>query len=231
MDDMSTQTIKVKTWDDLVGEEYMQEGHGPSWRAMIDQMSEADISGAKVLDFGCNRGGFLRMLYDMKPFKNAVGVDIATDSVAVANAQRGTRPIHYGHNDELSAHKGSFDYAFSHEVVYLAGGSQAHAREIYDALKPGGVYYLVIGEYAENPLWPRWYNVVHEFSPVPPLNYSLNDIASSFDKAGFAIAVNRLNCHGFFSYQAGGDRYIKNPLELVKFMTEYMMMFRLQKKA
>ena len=224
---MST-AVKVKTWDDLVGEEYMQEGHGPSWRAMISQMDEADLSAAKVLDFGCNRGGFLRMLYDAKPYKQGFGIDIATDSVAVANQLKSKRPIHYAHNDELSAQKGSFDYAFSHEVVYLLPDMDAH--EIYDALKPGGVYYLVIGEYAENPLWPRWYSVVQEFSPVPPQNYSLNDIASSFDKAGFSVAINRLNCQGFFNYTAGGDRYIKNPLELVKFMTEYMMMFKLVKK-
>jgi SAM-dependent methyltransferase len=226
---MST-AVKVKTWDDLAGEEYMQEGHGPSWRAMINQMDEVDLSSAKVLDFGCNRGGFLRMLYDAKPYKQALGIDIATDSVAVANQLKSVRPIDYAHNDELSAQKGSFDYAFSHEVVYLLPDMDAHAREIYDALKPGGVYYLVIGEYAENPLWPKWYSVVQEFSPVPPQNYSLNDIATSFDKAGFSVAINRLDCQGFFNYTAGGDRYIKNPLELVKFMTEYMMMFKLVKK-
>ncbi len=222
--------VKVKTWDDLVGEEYMQEGHGPSWRAMVSQIVEPSLKDAKILDFGCNRGGFLRMLYDAKPFKEAIGVDIACDSVAYANAQKGTRPISYAHNDEIPAHHGSFDFAFSHEVVYLLPDMDAHAREIYDALKPGGVYYLVIGEYAENPLWPRWYSVVSEFSPVPPQNYSLNDIATSFDKAGFDIAINRLNCDEFFPYTAGGDRYIKNPMELVKFMREYMMMFRLVKR-
>lgn len=222
--------VKVETWDDLAGEEYMQEGHVPSWRAMINQMDERDISDAKVLDFGCNRGGFLRMLHDAKPFKDALGIDIATESVAEANQLKASRPIEYAHSEELPAHKESFDFAFSHEVVYLLPDMDAHAREIYDALKPGGVYYLVIGEYTENPLWARWHDVVQEFSPVQPQNYSLNDIASSFDKAGFSIAINRLNCDGFFSYQAGGDRYIKDPLELVKFMTEYMMMFRLEKK-
>ena len=225
------QTDKIKSWDRLIEKEDERDVSLSVWRAMIEQISKDDISSAKILDFGCDRGGFLRMLYDAKPFKKAVGVECATDKAAVANQLRGKRPIYYGHDDELSAHKSSFDYAFSHGSVHLLPELDAHARDVYDALKPGGVYYLATGDYAENPLWPRWYNVVYEESSLPPQNYSLNDIVKSFDKAGFAVAVNRLNCHGFFSYQAGGDRYFKNPLELVRYMTEYMMVFRLERPA
>ena len=106
------QTDKIKSWDRLIEKEDERDVSLSVWRAMIEQISKDDISSAKILDFGCDRGGFLRMLYDAKPFKKAVGVECATDKAAVANQLRGKRPIYYGHDDELSAHKSSFDYAF-----------------------------------------------------------------------------------------------------------------------
>jgi hypothetical protein len=41
----------------------MQDEHGFIWRAMLDTI-DVDITGMKVLDAGCNRGGFLRLLVD-----------------------------------------------------------------------------------------------------------------------------------------------------------------------
>lgn len=221
----------VKTWDHLISEEHNQDDRVPLWHAVVDQMSEQKISSAKVLDFGSGKGGFLNALYDAKLFKQGIGVDIACDNLAIANQLRGKRPVHYAHNDELTAHKGSFDYAFSHDFAHLIQDMDEHARDMHDLLTPDGVYYLVTGKYAENPLWPRMYSAEYKNSPIPPQNYSLNDIALSFDRAGFSVAVDRLKCHGFFSYQAGGDRYLQNPLELIKYMTEYMMIFRLEKKV
>ncbi len=48
-----------------------------------------------MLDYGCNQGGFLRMLYDRHPFKSAVGIDIARESVARADLLKGHRPVEY----------------------------------------------------------------------------------------------------------------------------------------
>src|SRR5688500_6180485 len=92
---------KVETWDSIEGEEAMQSGHEPSWQAMIAQMQESSLQGKKILDFGCNRGGFLRRLYAAKPFVFGLGVDIAEDSVAAAQAARGGLPLEYAHNGAL----------------------------------------------------------------------------------------------------------------------------------
>ena len=115
--------------------------------------------------------------------------------------------------------------------MYLIPDLKAHAKEIYDSLKPGGVYYVAIGEYTDNPLWERWYKTVSEFSPVPPQNYSLQDMAEAFGESGFDVSVRRMVCDGFLPYDYTDKKYLLSPMELVQFMTEYMMLFRLEKRA
>jgi hypothetical protein len=40
----------------------MEEGRRPLWRHFIRTIPEADLSSSVVIDFGCDRGGFLRLL-------------------------------------------------------------------------------------------------------------------------------------------------------------------------
>lgn len=226
---MSQHAENVETWDSLEGEESMAEGHEPAWHSLISYVQEKDISGKRVLDFGCNRGGFLKVLYQALPYKDALGVDIAEESVAYANQNKGKTPCSYVHSRALENEKEGFDLAFSHEVVYLLPDLQAHAKEMNAVLKKGGVYYLAIGEYAENPLWERWKKTVAEFSPVPPQTYSLQDIAKTFQNNGFSVSVRKMVSDGFLPYDASDDKYLHNPMELLDFMTQYMILFRLVK--
>ncbi|MCM2344731.1 MAG: class I SAM-dependent methyltransferase, partial [Alphaproteobacteria bacterium] len=191
---MAQHAENIETWDDLAGEESMAEGHEPAWRTLISYIEEDTLSGKKVLDFGCNRGGFLKLLHQQKPYAEGLGVDIADESVAFANSHKGNTPCTYDHSRVLATKTGEFDIAFSHEVVYLLPDLLAHAREMRSVLKIGGVYYLAIGEYAENPLWERWKKTVSEFSPVPPQTYSLQDIAKAFQDSGFAVSIRRMVC-------------------------------------
>ncbi len=222
-------TVISDRWDSLEGEISMENGHLPAWDAMIRQMAEREIQAARVLDFGCNRGGFLRRLYKEKPFYEGVGMDIAVEALKDARVLKGETPLLFGTKDELGSIEGSFDFVFSHEVVYLLPDLYSHARDVFKWLKPKGVYYLAIGEYTENPLWPRWDNIVREFSPVEPQTYSLQYIAKTFQKEGFDVSVTRLNCEGFFEYDVNDGKYLQSPIELVEFMTRYMMYFRFQK--
>ena len=226
---MSQHAENVETWDSLEGEESMAEGHEPAWNALISYVQEKSLADKRVLDFGCNRGGFLKALHQALPYKSALGVDIADESVAFANAHKGATPCTYAHSKVLADEKGGFDIAFSHEVVYLLPDLEAHAKEMSHVLKSGGVYYLAIGEYAENPLWERWKKTVAEFSPVPPQTYSLQDIAKAFQDKGFSVSIRRMVTDGFLPYDANDNKYLHNPMELLDFMTQYMMLFRLVK--
>ena len=78
----------------------MGAAHAPIWRRMIDVSVPHDLHESTVLDYGCNQGGFLRMLYDRHPFQGAVGIDIARESVARAELLKGHRPIEYKVGDK-----------------------------------------------------------------------------------------------------------------------------------
>ncbi len=226
---MGQHAENIETWDTLEGEESMAEGHAPAWHALISYIQEKTLTDKRVLDFGCNRGGFLKVLYQSLPYKGALGVDIAEDSIAYATENKGRTPCDYAHSRVLANEKEAFDIAFSHEVVYLLPDLQAHACEMASVLKTGGVYYLAIGEYAENPLWERWKKTVTEFSPVPTQTYSLQDIAKAFQDHGFSVSIRRMVTDGFLPYDASDGKYLQNPMELLDFMTKYMMLFRLVK--
>ena len=228
---MSQHAENVDTWDSIEGEESMDEGHEPAWHALISYVQEKSVTDKNILDFGCNRGRFLKVLHQALPYRSALGVDIAEESIAFANAHKGDTPCDYEHSRVLAEKKDAFDIAFSHEVVYLLPDIVAHAREIGSVLKKGGVYYLAIGEYAENPLWARWKETVAEFSPVPPQTYSLQDIAKAFQDNGFSVSIRRMVTDGFLPYDASDGKYLQSPMELLDFMTQYMMLFRLVKTA
>jgi hypothetical protein len=78
-------------------------------------------------------------------------------------------------------------------------------------------------------LWPRWREIITAFSPVKPQDYTLQDIAKAFQGNGFKVSIGRMPAEGFFNYDAEDDRYLKSPAELVDFMTNRMMLFRLTK--
>ena len=72
----------IATWNrNPADEEAMGAAHAPIWRRMVDVSVPHDLSASTVLDYGCNQGGFLRLLYDSHPFKAAVGIDIEDPAI------------------------------------------------------------------------------------------------------------------------------------------------------
>ncbi len=133
---MSNAEFRYVTWHiDTDKERAMEQGHSPLWRHFIDTIPEADLSTREVLDFGCNRGGFLRLLHAVKPFRRAVGLDIAQASISAARELAGVAPIEYEVGSDASAWPDRFDFAFSYEVVYLLPDLAAHAAGMHVALR------------------------------------------------------------------------------------------------
>src|SRR6185295_19781847 len=93
----------VATWHTRPGgDDGMGDAHTPVWRRMIEVSKLGDLSNSDVLDFGCNQGGFLRLLHATHPFRSGTGVDIARDSVARAEALKGDRPLSYHVGSEVA---------------------------------------------------------------------------------------------------------------------------------
>lgn len=202
---MTDSPSTIPTWyRDPRAEEAMADGHAPIWRHLIGLVPENELSGVKVLDFGCNQGGFLRLLYQLRPFQQGLGVDIARRSVDEANRLKGHLPVVYQTDTRLNGWDDHFDIAFSHEVIYLIDDIAQHAADILRVLKPGGVYYAVTGCHTGNPLWPQWRERVAAETHTVVQDRSLADYARIFSAAGFQVFARRLGFSGFVPYEPDG---------------------------
>lgn len=217
----------LKTWTTSQHEEdAMFEGHIHLWRTMIEQIEEQNLRGARVLDFGCNQGGFLRMLYNMKPFHKGYGVDIAAESVKKAEGFNPGLPVTYGAPDLLDQVAGQIDVAFSHEVIYLLQDLSAHAQTIKKTLRPGGVYYAATGCHSENPLWPRWHKLISDYSNIPVPTYSLNDYAQAFEEQGFMVELMPFKPRGFIRFHGEDKNYYPRVFDKLDYYYNHKILFR-----
>jgi SAM-dependent methyltransferase len=177
-------------WRSAADDAVMQDAHGFVWKAMLETI-DVDLAGKRVLDAGCNRGGFLRLLSDACAIAEGRGYDPASGAIADARTLAGDRPLHFEAGESVPEDWRDFDVAFSHEVLYLIHDLPAHAHEIFDALAPGGSYYPVIGVHSESPLMTEWHRANVEELQLPKL-YSIDEVAAVFGAAGFAVAAARL---------------------------------------
>lgn len=219
-------TELINTWStDPREEDSMTDEHVWIWQEMINIIPQADLSSVRVLDIGCNQGGFLRMLYDQRPFASGVGIDIARDRIGLANSVKGARPLEYVASNQLDDAGSSFDLAFSHEVIYLIDDLHEHARQVAKALKPGGHYDAVTCCHADSPLWATWRPKIAQFSNVAVPNHSVADIATAFRAEGFDVSISRFLANSFIPTEQPTD-YFPTDLERVETYTKWKLCFR-----
>jgi SAM-dependent methyltransferase len=216
----------ISTWNrNPADEEAMGAAHAPIWRRMIDVAVTGDLMAASVLDYGCNQGGFLRMLYDRAPFRSAVGIDIARESVARANLLKGQRPIEYQVSDRAASLGQTFDLAFSHEVLYLLPDLALHASDMHAALRPGAAYVAAMGCHMDSASWPRWRKVISETSSIPIYDHALEDVARAFTAAGFNVGVRPLALDAFMPVTVGSP-YFPKITDQLRYYSDDKVLFR-----
>jgi SAM-dependent methyltransferase len=177
-------------WQSAADDEAMQEEHGFLWQAMLDTI-DLDLAGRRVLDAGCNRGGFLRLLVDTAGLGAGFGFDPASGAIDDASRLAGDRPLTFETADTVPAGWSGFDAAFSHEVLYLLRDLPAHAAAMLDALEPGAPYFAAMGVHAGSPMMSAWHASAAEELALPKL-YDLDEVVDAFDGAGFEVSVARL---------------------------------------
>ncbi|MEM9048658.1 MAG: class I SAM-dependent methyltransferase [Pseudomonadota bacterium] len=218
----------IETWSRRSAEEdSMTEGHLWIWRAMIAAIP-GDLQSARVLDVGCNQGGFLRELYDRRPFVEGVGIDLAEKAVALAQARKGARPLRYLAATNLSEAGSGFDIAFSHEVIYLIADLADHARQIAQALKPGAAYHAVTCCHRDNPLWPRWRPMIQEFSNLDVPDHSVAEIAAAFRSAGLLVSASRFLAASSIPLDGPSD-YFPSDLDRIAVYAHWKLMISAQR--
>jgi SAM-dependent methyltransferase len=177
-------------WQSADEDAEMQDEHGFIWEAMLETI-DIDLAGRHVLDAGCNRGGFLRLLAARSGIAAGYGYDPAAGAIADARRLAGALPLTFEVADTVPAGWEGFEAAFSHEVLYLIHDLAGHAAAIHDALAPGAPYYAVMGVHAGSPGIPKWHAENAEKLDLPAL-YSLDDVIGAFAGAGFEAAASRL---------------------------------------
>lgn len=216
----------IPTWNrNPADEEAMGAAHAPIWRRMIDVGVHGDLGNSTILDYGCNQGGFLRMLHDRHPFRAATGIDIARESVARAELLKGHRPIEYKVGNSAAALGKVFDFAFSHEVLYLLPDLAAHANDIKAALRPGGAYIAAMGCHKDSAVWPRWRKVIAETSSIPIYDHSLDGVAKAFSEAGFNVGVRPLDLDAFMPVTVGSE-YFPKVVDQLRYYSQDKVLFR-----
>lgn len=195
-----TQTELIEEWWNEPGEgdASMEEEHGEFWDSVLDQVIDTDLNGKAVLDFGCNRGGLLRLIADRFSIEKGTGIDIAAQSVEVANQNKGDRPISYEAKTALDFNQ-EFDVAISTAVIYLIQDMADHARQVYDALKPGGIYYVTHPDYTQSKGGAVLIEEINKFASVKAATNTLDDITKAFEGAGFKVSIKRMEPSGYFS--------------------------------
>jgi SAM-dependent methyltransferase len=177
-------------WRGASEDEAMQDEHGFVWKAMLETI-DIDLAGKRVLDAGCNRGGFLRMLYDSCAIGEGFGYDPAPGAIQDARRLAGPRPLSFEVADTVPMAWDDCDVAFSHEVLYVLHDLAAHAAAIFGALATGGLYYAVMGVHDASPLMVEWYEAHADELGLPRL-YGIDEVVDAFRSAGFDAAAARL---------------------------------------
>ena len=212
-------------WRSASEDEAMQEEHGFIWKAMLETV-DIDLQGLRVLDAGCNRGGFLRLLVDSAGIAEGYGYDPASDAVQDARRLSEGRPLTFEAGSTVPEGWTGFEAAFSHEVLYLIHDMAAHAAAVYRALAPGAPYFAVMGMHAGSALMSAWHSENADALGLPPI-YRLEDVSEAFEVAGFDVSVARLKL-GFVPVSAhrGDHEQPHGLLDWVDYYHRDKVMFR-----
>lgn len=212
-------------WRSAADDAAMQDEHEFLWRAMLDTI-DVDLAGRRVLDAGCNQGGFLRMLVDECGIAEGRGFDPAASAIDDARRLAGARPLTFDTAASVPDGWSDFDVAFSHEVLYLLHDLRAHATSMVAALAPGAPYFAVMGVHAGSRLMAEWHASAAAELALPKL-YALDEVVDVFDAAGFDVSVAALEL-GFVPVTGvrGGHEHRRNLADWLDYYRRDKVMFR-----
>lgn len=141
---------------------------------------------APVLDIGCGRGVFLKLL--SRAGITSIGIDHSEEAIAACRA-KGLTVYHEDGQDYLSQNCGKFGGVFcSHVIEHMAyGDAIAFLQSCHGALRQGGVILLVTPN-------PRDISVISETFWLDPTHvrpYPTPLLRAMVESVGFAVTLER----------------------------------------
>lgn len=210
-------------WRSAADDLAMEDEHGFIWRAMLETI-DVDLAGGRVLDAGCNRGGFLRLLADGHGINEGFGYDPAAGAIEDARRLARDRPLHFEVSSSVPEGWSDIDVAFSHEVLYLLPDLAVHAADIHSSLRPGGVYFAVMGVHTRSPLMVEWHAANREELRMPPL-YDIDDVVATFQSAGFVASMARLAIR-FVPIEGKGHNHETRSVDWLAYYHDHKLLLR-----
>lgn len=135
----------------------MEQDHLPITRPVLEKMQLAATD--NVLDVGCGSGWLSRRISKLVAEGRVVGMDISDEMIRVA---RRTSLDHEnilfvtGEVAEIPWESNFFGHAISVESAYYWPDPGAGIREVHRVLRSGGVAWIVINYYRDNPYCHQW---------------------------------------------------------------------------
>lgn len=145
--------------------------HNLRW-VTLPYVSEDELAGRRVLDFGCGAGASTAILARLIPTAEIVGVELEPDLLDLARrraAHHGLERVHLYASptgDRLPPDLGTFDVVFLSAVFehLLPRERGPLLAQLFSTLRPGGLLFL-----AETP--HRWNPVESHTTGLPLINY------------------------------------------------------------
>lgn len=168
---------------------------------LVDELS----AGIEVVDIGCGAGHAINLMAKAFPVSRFVGYDISEEAVNAGKEEAhewGLTNVTFEMRDAASLGvRETFDLATTFDAVHDQAHPAAVLRGIYEALKPGGVYFCIdvaassnLEENLEHPLGPFIYAVSTMHCMTVSLAYDGDGLGTAW---GEQKAVEMITTAGF----------------------------------
>ncbi len=151
---------------------------------LLDALRERPGAPGPLLDAGCGTGGFLRVLAQIEPRRETVGLDYLPQAARRAMDKSG-RPVTAGDANRLPFGNASFGAAISVDVICHLGVDPARAlAELHRVLRPGGTLVLNLPAY-------EWLRSAHDVRVHNARRFTRAGATRLLEEAGFTQICGR----------------------------------------